>query len=412
MSLQLVVIAGPGTGRAFTLQSGPDQMLGRGQACLYHLTDPRVSRAHCQVLLEGDRATILDNDSLGGTVVNGKRVTRQTLKLGDVIQIGNTQLRLQMGDFPLDVALAAIESAPGPAPGNESEKVDRLAALSGQKLGHYDIGPIIGTGSSGMVFHACDMDDNRSVALKVLLPQFSRDEEEMQRFVRAMKTVLPFEHPNLIRLYGAGKTRGFCWVAMEYIAGESMIQVIERMGVASMLDWHYAYKVAVHVGRALSYAHAHQIVHRNVTPRNIMLQATDKVVKLGDLMLAKALDGVLANPITRPGQLVGDVTYMSPERTRGPAHTDGRSDQYGLGATLYALLTGRPPFAGDTLTEIITRIRQTEPVKPRKYQMSIPPAFETAVLKMLAKKPEERYADADQLVADVERIGTAQGVTA
>src|SRR5437879_5460668 len=113
MSLQLLITAGPDKDRAFTLQAGPELMLGRSQRCLYRLTDPRVSRAHCQLLLEGEQATVIDASS-GGTFVNGAPVSRHKLKLGDVLHIGDTQLRLQMGDFPLDVALAALAEAPAP----------------------------------------------------------------------------------------------------------------------------------------------------------------------------------------------------------------------------------------------------------------------------------------------------------
>jgi serine/threonine protein kinase len=99
---------------------------------------------------------------------------------------------------------------------------------------------------------------------------------------------------------------------------------------------------------------------------------------------------------------------MSPERTRGTTDVDGRSDLYGLGATVYALLTGRPPFEGDTLVEKITRIRQAEPIKPTKYQMSIPSSFEGVVLKLLAKRPEDRYQTAEKLITELERIGKLQ----
>ena len=135
----------------------------------------------------------------------------------------------------------------------------------------------------------------------------------MQRFVRAMKTVLPLRHPNLVTLYGAGKTGPYCWAAMEYVEGESMKQVIQRVGVAGMLDWRYGYRVAVHIARALDHAHGQTIIHRNVTPTNILFRTADKTAQLGDLMLAKALEGNLAQQITRPGELVGDVAYMSPE---------------------------------------------------------------------------------------------------
>ncbi|HEX5271277.1 MAG TPA: FHA domain-containing serine/threonine-protein kinase [Gemmataceae bacterium] len=406
MSLQLLVIAGPDKGRAFTLQSGPNLMLGRSAQAYYQLNDPRVSRNHCQVINDGDAVSVVCNGGSGGTLVNGKAVKQQALKVGDVLQLGDTQLRLQVGDLPLDVALAHAPSAPA-APAKTPE---RLESLSGQTLGHYDIGPVIGRGSSCLVFHATDTKNNQPVAFKVLLPEFSRDEEEMQRFVRAIKTVLPLRHPNLISCYSAGKTGPYCWVAMEYVAGENMKQVIDRIGVAGMLDWRYAFKVAVHVARALKYAHEQNILHRNVTPTNILLDAPTKVVKLGDLMLAKALEG--GAQITKPGELVGDIVYMSPERTRGiPDEIDARSDLYGLGATVYALLAGRPPFTGATLAEKVTRIRQTEPERPTKYQMSIPGQFEGVVMKLLAKRPEDRYQTAADLLREVERVAKFSGVT-
>ena len=319
----------------------------------------------------------------------------------------------------LDVALAhAAKPAPHPNPpppagGGKggATGADRLAALSGQRLSHYDVGPIIGRGQSGVVFRATDVDAGRPVALKVLLPEFARDEESMQRFVRAMKTVLPLRHANLITLYGAGKTGTHCWVAMEFVEGESMAQVIQRVGVAGRLDWRYGYRVAVHIARALDSAHGCSIIHRSVAPNSILLETAGKTAKLGDLMFAKALEGNLAQQITRPGELVGEVAFMSPERTRAEAEVDERSDLYGLGATLYALLAGRPPFEGG-LVEMIARIRQTDPVKPTKYQMAIPHRLEEVVLKLMAKAPANRYSSAKALLADLERIGKMQGVTA
>jgi len=181
--------------------------------------------------------------------------------------------------------------------------------------------------------------------------------------------------------------------------------------VAGMLDWRNAFQVALDVGRALEYAHDNHIIHRNVMPENILREATSKVSKLGDLMLAKALEGTNAKQVTRPGELVGDVTYMSPERTRGTGEgVDGRSDLFSLAATMYALLTGKPPFAGSTLVETITRIRNAEPLKPTTFQMGIPGLFETTILKMLAKRPEDRYQTAGEVVRELERIGKYNGV--
>jgi serine/threonine protein kinase len=411
MALQLFTVAGPDKGRAFLLYAGQDRLLGRAANAEYRLSDPRVSRNHCLIVVEGDRVMVTDNDSHSGTFVNGTPVKRKVLKLGDVVQIGDTQLRLQVGDLPLDAVQELARQAAGPAAPAGPPTPGKLKELAGKTLAHYDIGPVIGEGTSAIVFHATDTKDNRPVALKVLQPEFTRDDKEVKRFVRAMKTALPLHHPNLVTLYGAGKTAGYCWVAMEYIAGENLSQVIERLGVAGRLDWRHAFRVAVHVARALAYAHSNHIIHRNLTPKNILVDAPTKTAKLGDLMLAKALEGNLAQQITRPGELVGEVAYMSPERTRAETAVDGRSDLYGLGATTYALLTGRPPFEGASLVEKVTKIRQTEPEKPTKFQMSIPTRFEAVVLKLLAKKPVDRYQTADDLLKELEKIGKLQGVT-
>jgi serine/threonine protein kinase len=407
MTIQLTVIAGPDKGRSFPLQPGTPLLVGRSKDTQTKLNDPSASRVHCQVHFEGDQVVVQDRQSAAGTWVNGKRVTQQPLRPGDVIRVGDTQLRFETGDLANQSTLAPAT----PATPKAGATPERLSELVGKTLSHYAIGAVVAKGQSGVVFHATDTNDNRSVALKVLLPEFSKNEEEMQRFVRAMKTVLPLRHPNLIALHGAGKTGPYCWIAMEYVEGESLTQVIKRIGTANMLDWRHALRVAVHVGRALDYAQEQNIIHRAVTPQNIMIRTADKVAKLGDLMLAKALEGTLAEQVTRPGEILGDLRYVSPERTRGSsADVDGRSDVYSLGATVYALLTGRPPFEGGSLPETIMKIRTAEPVKPTKYQLAIPAMFEGTVLKMLAKNPGERFQTAAEMLTDLERVAKFNGV--
>jgi serine/threonine protein kinase len=406
MTAHLVVVAGPDKGRSFTLTPGETVQVGRSQASTTRLTDPSVSRVHCELEWDGHRAVLI-NVSTAGTLVNGKPAAQQELKPGDVIRVGSSELRFHLGDIADASTVTPGQRGPG-APAGASG--DLLGGLVGQTLSHYSVETLLARGASGAVFRAKDNEDGKTVALKVLQPEFAKNEEEMQRFIRAMKTVLPLRHPNLITLYAAGKTGAFCWVAMEFVEGESMTQVIQRIGVAGMLDWRYGYRVAVHIGRALEHAHGQHIIHRNVTPQNILLRSSDKVAVLGDLMLAKALEGTLAQQITRPGELVGDVAYMSPERTRGTADVDGRSDLYGLGATVYALITGRPPFTAGTLPELITKIRNAEPEKPQKYQMSVPPLFQGTVLKLLAKRPDERFQTASELLAELDRVGKFGGV--
>jgi serine/threonine protein kinase len=403
-----VVIAGPDQGRTIPLTPGTGHLLGRHADAAYSLKDPRVSRFHCEVLSEGGRVTVVDQGGSGGTLVNGVKVARLALKHGDVVQVGDTQLRFHDGSVGEGETLRA-----GPTANAEYDPkaTEQLAELSGRELSHFKLGAVLGKGVSSVVFRATDAEDGKDVALKVMQPAFARREDEVQRFVRAVRAMLPLRHPNLVTLYGAGKSGPYCWVSMELVEGESLVQVIDRIGVAGMLDWRHAFRAALHVGRALEYAHAQGIIHRDVAPANILQRAGDKVVKLGDLTMAKAMEGTLADQVTKPGEVVGDVNYMSPERTRGAGEpADGRSDLFSLGAACYALLTGRPPFAGRTLVETITRIRTAEPAPPGQAQMGIPSSFEGAVLKLLAKRPEDRYPTAGELVKDLERIGRLTGV--
>ena len=409
MPKRLFVIAGPDKGKAFPLQVGETLLVGRSKATETRLTDPHVSRVHCQIQMEADRVIVSDYESAGGTFVNNRKINQQEIKPGDTIRIGETQLRYQDDDVAEASTMAPPKMAtpkPGVGPAGD------LGELSGKTISHFQVGPVVAKGRNGVVYKARDTKENRDVALKILWPEISKVDDEMQRFIRAIKTMLPLKHPNLVEIYGAGKTGQYCWIAMEFVDGESLTQVIQRIGVAGLLDWRNAVRVAIHVARALEYAQDHHIIHRNITPANILVRSSDKLTKLGDMMLAKALEGTLAETITRPGELVGDISYMSPERTKGTlAEVDGRSDIYSLGATTYALLTGRPPFIGDSLTDTVRKIRQAEPEKPKKYQLSIPDQFQGVVLKMLAKRPEDRYQTPAELLKELERVAKFQGVT-
>jgi serine/threonine protein kinase len=404
MEMQLVVIAGPDQGRTFPVENEHAYDIGRGQDTLTQLQDPRASRKHCVLEIFDGKVCLKDGGSAGGTLLNHKKISQAELQPGDVFQIGDTSLRFE--------ARAPDATTMSKAPVATPTKVAAadLSKLIGQTLHHYQIVRELARGASGTVFLTKHTTTGKDAAVKVLWPELSKDEEQMQRFIRGMKTMLPIQHVNIVRIYNAGKNGPYAWVSMEYVDGESLTKVIDRIGAAGMLDWQNAFRVAVHIGRALECAAEHQIIHRNIMPANILL-SHDKVAKLGDLMLAKALENTAAEQITRPGQLIGELAYMSPERTRGTAGIDCRSDLYGLGATVYALLTGHPPFVDSSLPGLISKIRNEEPVKPTKFQLSIPDMFQGTVLRLLAKEPRDRYQTPAELLKDLDRVGKYQGIT-
>jgi hypothetical protein len=423
MDLHFVILEGPDKGRIIVLTKMESALVGRSREARIRLNDPHASRQHCRVRISDNNVTVCDLEGSTGTFVNETRVTEHTLRSGDVVRMGKTRLLFSAGNVGEQIVAAArVASA------DEHMRIgdQTLSSLIGKTVSRYEILGVLGKGKIGAVFQARDTDNQRIVALKVLKPGFTASETEKQRFIRAMKTMMPLEHPNLVTIYNAGKTGAYCWVAMEYVLGKSLGQVIERISAHAVKPmkktwsgsqassrgwWLLALRAAVHLSRALHFAHQHHIIHRNITPRNILVRDSDNLTKLGDLMLAKALEGPLATPLTRTGELLGEIEYMSPERTYGNSRVDARSDIYSLGAAVYALLAGHPPSTGKSRKEILENIRSAAPVRPSAYQPSIPEEFEKTVLKMLAKKPEDRVQTAAHLLVTLERIADEHGLT-
>lgn len=395
---RLLVLSGTDTGREHHINcaEGP-VVVGRSNAqATIVLPDLQVSRIHFQIEDRDGARWVVDLSSSSGTLINGRKVSAHQLKAGDIIRAGETQMRYVPAGAD---ATASAEQAS-----------ERLEDLVGKNLAHFQIKRLLARGTAGCVFQAVEADSGETVALKVLFPELSRNDEEMQRFIRAMKTILPHRHPNLVTLSGAGRKGSHCWVSMEYIEGDSLARLIERIGREGKLPWKFSLRVAVHIARALQYAEENDILHRNITPNNILIRTADQTALLGDLMLAKALEGSLAAQITKPGQMIGDVNYMSPERTKSTTDIDGRSEIFSLGATIYALLTGRPPHEGLTLVDTLQKIRHTQPQKPSVVVPQIAPEFEAVIMKMLAKEPSQRYQTAAELCAVLEKVAATHQV--
>jgi serine/threonine protein kinase len=242
------------------------------------------------------------------------------------------------------------------------------------------------------------------VALKVLRTDFARDAKAMQRFIRGMKTARNLCHPHLVQLYNAGITAPYAWISMEFVEGASLAQIIQQSSGESKRDWKQALHVALDIGAALQFVHQQGTLHRNVMPQNILIQTRDGSAKLGDTMLAKALEGSASQEVTASGEYVGNIYYMAPERTVRGAEVDGRADLYSLGVTLYISLTGQMPFEGTSMPDVIAKIRQTVPPRPRKLQPAIPAAFDAVVVKLLSKRPDDRYPSAKEMLAELPRL--------
>jgi serine/threonine protein kinase len=397
MNRWLTVIAGPNQGKRFQVTDAITTLVGRSRHVNAQLADTSVSRVHCEVEIRKHHIFLTDLESASGTFVNNERVSECELKDGDVVRVGNTQLRVETLNKSEESLEAVSATPPRPVPAT----ADRLGELTGGRLSHFDVGPVLARGKSGLVFRAYDFKNDRDAAIKVLWPEFAPNEDDMQRYVRAVKTMLPLRQPNLVALYGSGTAGPFCWIAMELVEGKNLVQVLSAL---ERLDWKRTLWIAFYLAKALEYAHGQNVFHRNITPNFVLIGETADQTKLSDFILAKVQDVGLAKILPKPGEVPGDLRYMSPERIADGGDIDARCDLYGLGALMYAMLTGRAPFEGRNATETMSKIRQVEPTRPRKILASIPDSMEKVVLKLLAKKPEDRYPSMTALIKELERV--------
>lgn len=265
-----------------------------------------------------------------------------------------------------------------------------------EKLGRYEILSEIGQGAMGVVYKAVDPLIDRTVAIKTINLNLSRDElaDFEERFDREAKSAGRLNHPNIVTIYDVGRADHVAFMAMEYLEGRELKEIIAS---GEVLQPDTVAEIISQVADALAFAHDHDIVHRDIKPANIMVLRNGSV-KITDFGIAKMASGSR----TQIGIILGSPKYMSPEQVAGKP-VDGRSDIFSLGAVLYELLTGKPAFGGEdsTLTSIMYRVMNEMPASPSDVNPSIPVAFNYIVARALAKAPENRYQSAREMANDI-----------
>jgi len=275
-------------------------------------------------------------------------------------------------------------------------------SLAGRRFGAYEVLEELGSGGMGKVYRAKNITLERIVALKTLAPQFSADQEFVQRFLKEARAAARLNHPNIVQIYDFGCEEGAYYLAMEYVEGQSLRALLRRYRFRE----HDAVLLVRHVVAALAVAHAEGIVHRDIKPDNLMLTARGSSVKLVDLGIAKRMGE--EQTLTQTGQAVGTPEYISPEQIRGAKDIDARADIYSLGATFFQLLTRHAPYKG-TSGALVMSMHLTQPLPdPRKYEPGLSEGVCRVVRKMMAKEREERYQNVRELDADLYRLQIGQ----
>ncbi|MEC7725313.1 MAG: serine/threonine-protein kinase [Planctomycetota bacterium] len=269
-----------------------------------------------------------------------------------------------------------------------------------QPFPDYELLDRVGGGAMGTVFKARHKRLNRIVALKILKPSLARDKRYVERLRREARIVASLSHPHIVTGYDLGEEGGYHFFVMEFVEGKSLRQLLVEWG---MFAEEYVLRVAREVAEALDHAYQRDVIHRDIKPGNILIDDSGRV-KLTDMGLAK---GPADLTLTRDGATVGTPMYISPEQARNPQDVDVRSDLYSLGATLYHMSTGVPPFAGNTMAELITNVLSENVVPPDEANAAVSPGLSLVIRKLLAKNLTARYQTPRDLLDDLDRLDRA-----
>jgi serine/threonine protein kinase len=273
-------------------------------------------------------------------------------------------------------------------------------------FGNYQLLEEVARGGMGVVYKARQTSLNRIVALKMILSGELASDDDVRRFQAEAEAAANLDHPGIVPIYEVGEHEGQHYFAMGFVEGESLADKIQGGPVLAMKAAEYTREV----GEAIAFAHQHGVIHRDLKPANVLLDKSDRP-KVTDFGLAKKIDD--ESGLTATGQVLGTPSYMPPEQAAGQIdQISERSDIYSLGAVLYALLTGRPPFQAATHLDTLMDVLERDPLSPRLIDRRIPRDLETICLKAMAKAPAQRYQDATTLVEDLRRFEAGEPVLA
>ena len=372
---KLYVERGPLRGKELHLEEGKVYLLGRDSSCALPLPDSLTSRQHFTVRVSKGRYLLRDLNSSNGTFVNGE-VVRKTaeLKLGDQVEAGETLL-----------SILADDERP------------TQGGLVGREIAGYQILERVGRGGMGTVYRARQLSLDRIVALKVLSPSLAWDKEFIERFMQEVRAAARLVHPNIVCALDVGQEQSIYYFSMEYMAGGSIEDRIEREG---RIAPDRAVPMLLDVARGLAYAEEQGIVHRDIKPENLMLDELG-AVKIVDLGIAGQIEG--HSSFKQSEGVFGSPHYIAPEQAAGE-RIDHRADLYGLGASAYRMLSGRTLFTGDSQAEIMSKHVNEEPEPLQRVAPWVPRRLCHIVMKMIEKDPDDRYASARDLIAAFEDL--------
>jgi pSer/pThr/pTyr-binding forkhead associated (FHA) protein len=417
----LRVISGPHLGDEFVYEEHNTLLVGRSHQAQLQLTDdPHFSRNHFRLEVKPPTCYLMDLHSRNGTYVNGERVSERFLQDGDIISGGKTKLEVSIsepeglvgairGDF--------VSSSPKPGPSVPIPNVPKVGSVSAKtkslpviktvpssqptsvaiEVAGYQIYEQIGRGDLGTVYRATRLATGELCALKVMASAAATDEKSVQTFLREASVLAQLQHPHIVRMIEMGSSGSVLYFSTEYVDSISWDRLVARCSIDKKI--RTACALVSQVLGALEYAHARSMVHRDVKPANILFVKTDAKVsaRLADFGLAKQYTNAGMSQVTREGDVIGSLPFMSPEQFINSRDAKPACDIYSLGATLYWMLTGYEPILLENHPCKFLAILEDPPVPIQKYCPEIPVALSQVIHRALEKTPEKRFHSAGEM---------------
>ena len=402
-------------GGEHTYQLFEDEVViaGRSPECQIHLTgDQRASRKHAKLCWTKGALDVVDLGSSNGFRINGEKRRAGSAEPEDEILIGSSRLHVRPTQGTVFEFKAEMCASCGKSLGAASVSGGRRTAEGAlcpecakgdarrPKLPGYAISRLLGSGLMGQVYLARQESSGQQVALKVLAPakEDTSVKEALTRFAREARAMAEIDHPGAVRFIESGEADGYHYIAMEFIEGRDLETRVRDDGPLPIV---HAAKIALHVLDCLAHAHRKGILHRDVKPSNIFRRKADGFVKLSDFGLAHVAQEHTAIKLSSAGR--GNPRYAAPEQLRALADAGVEADVYGVAATLFYLITGRPPF--DHASKAVAAVQAMEEPAPdiRTIEPKVPDALAAIIAKALAKEPAERYPSANAMAAAIKQ---------
>ena len=398
MPVRLTVISGPHRGRMFDFDGRDLFLMGRAQEAHFHVNEVAYSRIHFALEINPPWCRLVDPGSRNGTFVNGHKVQVATLRGGDIIKAGHSELRFERigpnGEPEGLARLGSLESS-----GTLKPLVDASVPILPPKIPGDRHVREIGAGDLGRVYLAEREEDKAQVAIKTILPAVLDDPALVKRFLEDAQILGGIIHPHIVEFFEVGTIHDRIYVVMEYVRGEDLLKVLSATG---RLDPPIAVRIACQLLDGIAYAHGEGFIHWDIKPANILLakDGAKRAVKLADFNLARLYRASPMSGVPMTSVTAASTAYIAPEqithyRTAGP-----NVDQYSTAAVLYHALSGTPPFPPQKNTAAMyLKILQDNPQHLRDLNAGVPPALAEVVHRALRKDPPDRFATAQEFRA-------------